>query len=545
MSYQPLDNLSSASSSAEGHTKTNTNTNAHTMSKAKELSMLFQDDHKDQDHKSSCSTQSTSSFISSLVEKIAKGQDNDIPTACDIPSQQHTSNDVNVPTLSSNESRQQYAILALALILLGHGCADEAHDLVTPLSWSEPTHFGYIHNPNDNQSKLPTSTQNSSILSSPSKNDRSIKAMASYIHGLVHRYESFNVGEYNMNGYQNANYWTNTALSYAECSVIPFGTIRECVLQSVSLSTSTFSTSTCVQEWIQERIIDEGYSLDPSYHDYWESRALHELCAKVITARTQSSNAPSSSSMSEQELDELQNFAESAAEIELKVLVKECLESLGYDSSSISLRGRRDCTTATDTSSHDTKESHPLSSVDEGVAMRAANKISSAHFDSYQANGFIALRRVAVLHNDKDCEWINDRNHIVSVAAGIACRLLNSPACRCVESVDGGNDGDINAPSSSVDIGIAVALQDDTSNEEGVQARLAQFSLSVGDAIAINHDGSMVLEGQHDHGAIEWFSFVPHDAKDDEGNPTFINPLYGMKGETPTTVVQWSKGTIF
>jgi hypothetical protein len=25
----------------------------------------------------------------------------------------------------------------------------------------------------------------------------------------------------------------------------------------------------------------------------------------------------------------------------------------------------------------------------------------------------------------------------------------------------------------------------------------------------------------------------------------FLDPLYGTKGETPTTVVQWSKGTIF
>ena len=75
-----------------------------------------------------------------------------------------------------------------------------------------------------------------------------------------------------MNGYQYSNYWTNTALSYAECTnAIPFGIICDSVLQLASLP--NLSSSTAIQQWFQERIID----------DYWESRALSELCAKVIS----------------------------------------------------------------------------------------------------------------------------------------------------------------------------------------------------------------------------------------------------------------------
>ena len=59
-----------------------------------------------------------------------------------------------------------YARVAVALLLLGGGATDECHDLITPLSWNDDTHFGY-------------GPPKSSVAA----------AEASYAHSLVHRRE--------------------------------------------------------------------------------------------------------------------------------------------------------------------------------------------------------------------------------------------------------------------------------------------------------------------------------------------------------------------
>ena len=40
------------------------------------------------------------------------------------------------------ETNRHYIMTSLALLFLGHGLADEAYDLIIPLSWSEDTYFG-------------------------------------------------------------------------------------------------------------------------------------------------------------------------------------------------------------------------------------------------------------------------------------------------------------------------------------------------------------------------------------------------------------------
>ena len=97
------------------------------------------------------------------------------------------------PSIQQHQQQEEedyFGLLSLALVLLGHGYTDECHNLITPLSWPQDIHFAY----------------KPSIYNQVSNN---IKLYATYIHSLVHRREGFNVGEFSMVGFQNANYWSN------------------------------------------------------------------------------------------------------------------------------------------------------------------------------------------------------------------------------------------------------------------------------------------------------------------------------------------------
>jgi hypothetical protein len=182
--------------------------------------------------------------------------------------------------------QQQNAALSVALLLLGHGYADECHDLVTPLSWGDDTHFG-----------------GPSLRSSASA---PVISSASYVHSLVHRREAHNVGEYGMVGFSNANYWSSAAHSSSGAATLPYGEMRRAILEA----SEQFGQK--AREWCQERIVREG----GDDTDYWESRALHELCAQV----------------SHDGADEKsREFAETACALELKVLLRHCLEGAGYE----------------------------------------------------------------------------------------------------------------------------------------------------------------------------------------------------------------------
>ena len=62
-------------------------------------------------------------------------------------------------------------------------------------------------------------------------------------------------------------------------------------------------------------------------------------------------------------------------------------------------------------------------------------------------------------------------------------------------------------------------------------------SLSVGDAFAFMNSENVNI------GNEEFiFSFAPCDASDK--NAIYVDRLYGNRGDTPTSVLQWSKGTI-
>ncbi len=206
--------------------------------------------------------------------------------------------------------------VALALIYLGNGLADEAHDLITPLSWGEDTYFGG-----------PTLISHSSSSSSSPLSHQgldgsdSIVALASYAHSLLHRKEGFAPGEFGMMGYQNANFWANAARSRGghdstnstgdragekDNLGLPFQQVREAVL---GISTE-FGTD--AENWCNRHLLQE------TSDEIWDIRALHELCA-FVSSRDDDDGS-----------DNLKRFAEKASELELRVLLNCCLERAGY-----------------------------------------------------------------------------------------------------------------------------------------------------------------------------------------------------------------------
>lgn len=194
------------------------------------------------------------------------------------------------------DEQRHHSIIALSLLLLGHGFTDEAHALVSPLSWPDETPFGYGKNLG----------RDLYSLVSPS-----VLSIATYTHSLVHRREAFNAGEFGMVGFSNANYWTNAAIGSRGASTLPYREIREAVI-GVAMGNDA------AESWYrecQERAVDE----DDEEEEYWESRALHELCGRVMRPKEDDSEAGS-----------LKEFAELAAEAELRVLLRHALRHAGY-----------------------------------------------------------------------------------------------------------------------------------------------------------------------------------------------------------------------
>ena len=389
----------------------------------------------------------------------------------DIPS---TINDLI--TLNNNDESRDNIITALALIFLGNGMGDEAHDLITPLSWSEDTYFGG-----------PTLC---------SEAEDAVVSMASYVHSLVHRKEGFAQGEFGMIGYQNANYWANAARARDDIAFIPYKEIRDSVLEA----STEFGPE--AENWCRQRIVEEGG------HDdcYWETRALHELCARVSTDDSIS--------------NELKEFAERAAEVELRVLLRCSLKRAGYECGDC-LRMDND---ELNTSRYPSTKAPQL---DDNLALAVANKVSSAHLGAFQSSNCVTLRNVVRSLESGDADIP------LSVAAGLACRLLASPACKFAAQDD------------SDDILYIILPVNESEGTQLVDGLVQKFGssfygggpLSVGDAFAFVADTN--VEPLRQNGL---YTFIPCESSDD--GAVFIDRFHGTRGDTPTCVLQWSKGTI-
>ena len=387
-----------------------------------------------------------------------------------VPTYLHLLNDLpsHIESLfpPTDTEKRQFGLVATALILIGNGFTDECHNLITPLSWPDDIHFAY----------------GPSVYSQTSVDAR---ALASYVHCLVHRKEALNLGELGMMGFANANYWSNAVAKSPGAALLPHRAlvthIRALAAKQASLQMQT------PQEWANRYLQDDTF---------FESRAVHELCFNVLRGTS----------------NELRDFAEHVAETEVRILLGHALQKAGFDVTyEAMLRPKNVVPSVPSIEDSTQREEHEF---DESIALIANRKVSSAHLNNFLANGSIVLRQV--LKGDNDAR---------SVAAGIACRLMKSPACRLLDNV-GSGQGQV----------LHLAIPTSEESARHLEKRYG-VSLSPGDLFARFSSGDPLVVND-----MLWFTFASCETS---APFSFGDRLFGTSGETPTTVVQWSKGTIF
>ena len=364
----------------------------------------------------------------------------------------------------TDTDKRHFGLVATALILIGNGFTDECHNLITPLSWPDDIHFAY---------GPPVYSQTS----------MEARALASYVHCLVHRKEALNVGELGMMGFANANYWSNAVAKSPGAALLPH---RALVTHIRALAAKQASSETPL-EWANRYLHDETF---------FESRAVHELCFNVLRGTS----------------NELRDFAEHVAETEVRILLGHALQKAGFDVTYEAIL--RPENVVPSVPSIDTTQRREEHEFDESIALIAARKVSSAHLNNFLANGSIVLRQV--LKGDNDAR---------SAAAGIACRLLKSPACRLLDNI-GSGQGQV--------LHLVIPTSDEAARH--LEKRYG-VSMSPGDLFARFSSEELLVVGD-----MLWFTFASCETS---APFSFVDRLYGTRGETPTTVVQWSKGTIF
>mmetsp|Transcript_388 Transcript_388/g.646 ORF Transcript_388/g.646 Transcript_388/m.646 type:complete len:495 (+) Transcript_388:90-1574(+) len=434
-----------------------------------------------------------------------------------------TIQDIDVYVKGDNSrcaKQKHHLMLALGLILLGNGFIDEAHDLITPLSWNEDTYFG-------GRTMVPEA-------------DESVVAIASYAHSLLHRREGYALGEFGMIGYQNAKYWSNAALSRSR----KLG-------QDFSHATSTINTFSPNDLFVYPsgtRVVEEMINLSHQHgpeaqlwfrenvdNEYWDPRVLHDLAAHV---------SKGDGGVSEN----LLRFAERACEMELRLLLECCLEGAGYDT--VGLEGAGYDTVDYSQTLLETESNivqyYSMDDLDVTLAQRVANRVSAAHIDAFRSNASVTVRKVLTLLNN-DEEQNDSSKSYLSAASGLACRLLGSPAVRCLLPVDI-DDHDTNhelyvffPTSNKLDSDNLIYMK--TWKEKTLGSIFyGGGDLTVGDAFCFQNmepakNGKSIQEN-----ITGLYRFVPCDASDVYA--CFKDRFYGSRGDTPTSVVQWSKGTI-
>lgn len=173
-----------------------------------------------------------------------------------------------------------YARVAVALLLLGGGGADECHDLVTPLSWPDHTPFAGAPVPN-----------------SPAEEQ------ATHAHALVHRKEAWHIGEFGT-GWQNSGFWFGSVTG---------SSAHERFAKMKALALQVAAGNAEKQRWAEEYLAS---SWSPTSVNGLINEALHDR-------RVEAEGLPPEN----KKLDtSLWGYAEELALIELCVLLDECLE---------------------------------------------------------------------------------------------------------------------------------------------------------------------------------------------------------------------------
>lgn len=209
-----------------------------------------------------------------------------------------------LPKLASEgvDTSNPHFQVALGLLYLSRqGFVDECHSLVAPLSWHDDTYIGY----------------------GPPNPSTEAEVIATYAHVLVHRMVGSLVGELNLSGYNNANFWGKATVSRHTKAprTLSYDKIRsemETLLQigGDALASPNFDLSPASieagRDWFQSWIVEDFPK------GGWEPRALNELC-KMIESNTIQSTPD----------DALAEFGARANQIECDVLIRHCLERTG------------------------------------------------------------------------------------------------------------------------------------------------------------------------------------------------------------------------
>jgi len=189
-------------------------------------------------------------------------------------------------TLASKETKY-VAQIATALLLLGNGYTDEAHDLVLGLSWRGDLPYAYG--------------------ASVNLEDETIQTLACYAHCLVHRMEGPHDSEFGMNGFQNADYWAgNTMRNLDGMEALPLAKIRQGITGLVD--------SEDAQHFVEKKC--------GGIYAEWDPRILTELCRDVVVHEQDKKSQ-----------HVMHAFAENAALLELKVVLVAALVMMGFDAS--------------------------------------------------------------------------------------------------------------------------------------------------------------------------------------------------------------------
>jgi PAS domain-containing protein len=196
----------------------------------------------------------------------------------------------------SDAAAEQWARVATALLLLGHGYADHAHNLVGPLSF--PQDLDYFEGP-------PVVCACTDIC-----------AAASYTHCLVHRWEGHASSEFQTTGFENSHFWAGaTARSGGEES-LPLSKMGH-AMEALAVRHGPLA-----RQWLHQKA---GL---PACE--WDARPLTQLCAHVLAVSEQRPTHEGATAAATVD-HPLHQFAQEAALLEVQLLLQHALEKLGFD----------------------------------------------------------------------------------------------------------------------------------------------------------------------------------------------------------------------
>lgn len=239
---------------------------------------------------------------------------------------------------------------------------------------------------------------------------------------------------------------------------------------------------------------------------FLSARAINTLCSDVLKGDN----------------DGLRSFAEGVCEIEIRILLAHALYFAGYDfktsevlpwvPASVASKTTVDAVTvpvALPVLPEPPMEVVPTISmeVDDVVALGAARRVYPALLNKFNTDGKVMIRSV-----------LKQQNRLpMSAAAGIACRLLESPACR------------VGPPEKTMgETGIRILLPATPEEAEAIprEATGTRRSMAAGDLFA-----SKKLDGPDFD--PPFYTFVSCDASDPRA--IYVDKSFGTRGEKSKT----------